>query len=133
MWSYKLFRIGALILALNGIAHYLDRSANIAAKPVNGTEYQLRDLLYGFKFNAMGSMRTHGDIYDGLSLSFTIFMLTLAAIGFLTPVNRKTAYVICGSLVAMIAVSLTYWFIMPTAFMSVALLCYAGCAYLERK
>ena len=32
-------------------------------------------------------------------------LLALAAIGLLTPVNRKTAYVICGSLAAMIAVS----------------------------
>jgi hypothetical protein len=132
MWSYKLFRIGALVLALNGVAHLFGHFANVSAKPVNGTEYQLHELLYGFKFNAMGTMRSHGEIYDGMSLGFSVFMLTLAAIGFATPVNRKTAIVIAASLVVMLGISLTYWFIMPTGFLAVALLCYAGSAYLEK-
>ena len=133
MWSYKLFRIGALILALCGSAHLLGFLASKSAKAVNNPiEFQLRELMYGYKANIMGTMRTQGEIFDGLNLSFGILLLTLAALGFTMPVQRKTGIVIAVSMAAMLGVSLTYWFIMPTSFIAAALLCYAGSAYLEK-
>jgi hypothetical protein len=131
MWSYKLFRIGALVLALHGILHLFGHFAGKGAKPVNGTEFQLNELMYGFKTNMMGNMRSHGDIYDGLSIGFTVFMLTLAALGFTLPVQKKTAIVIATSLAVMLGLSLTYWFIVPTSFLAAGLLCFAGSAYVD--
>ena len=133
MWSYKLFRIGALVLALNGIAHLLGFLGSRGVKPVNGTEFQMNELLYGFKINMMGTMRTQGEVFDGLNLAFTVFMLTLAALGFTVRVERKTGIVIAASLAVMLGISLTYWFIMPTMFLAAGLACFAGSAYIEKK
>ena len=66
------------------------------------------------------------------SVGFAEFMLTLAALGFTLPVQKKPAIVIAASLAVMLGLSLTYWFIMPTAFLAVTLLCFAGSAYLEK-
>jgi hypothetical protein len=133
MRSYQLFRIGALVLALAGVAHLFGFLGSRGAKPVNGTEFQLNELLYGFKINMMGTMRTQGDIFDGMSLAFTVFMLTLAALGFTVRVERKTAIVIAASLAVMLGISLTYWFIMPTMFLGTALVCFGASAYLDKK
>ena len=133
MWSYKLFRIGALVLAVTGVAHLLGWLGSRGVKPVNSTEFQLNELLYGFKTNMMGTMRTQGDIFDGMSLAFTVFMLTLAALGFTVRVERKTGIVIAASLAVMLGISVTYWFIMPTMFLAAALASFAGSAYLDKK
>lgn len=133
MWSYKLFRIGALVLTLTGIAHLLGFLAGKNAAPANGIEFQLRELLMTYKTNMAGTMRTTGDILDGLHLSYTVFMLTLAALGFVLPVQRKSALVIAGSLAVMVGISLTYWFVIPTAMMTAACAFFAGSAYLNDK
>ena len=133
MWGYKLFRIGALVLAVTGVAHLLGWLGSRGVKPVNSTEFQLNELLYGFKTNMMGTMRTQGDVLDGLNLAFTVFMLTLAALGFTVRVERKTGIVIAASLAVMLGISVTYWFTMPTMFLTAALACFAGSAYLDKK
>ncbi|MFN0104536.1 MAG: LIC_13387 family protein [Bryobacteraceae bacterium] len=132
MWSYQLFRIGAFILALNGMFHLFVHFGNKGVKPVNGTEFQLQELMYGYKSPVMGTMRSQGDIYDGHSLGYSVFLFTLAALGFTLPVRRKASIVITASLAVMLGISLTYWFIMPTAFLVAALLCFAGSAYLDK-
>src|SRR5262245_14601671 len=121
MWGYKLFRIGALILALNGTANLLAFLGGKGAKPVNSTEYQLHEVMYGYKFNMMGTMLSQGDIFDGLSICFSIFMFTLAALGFTLPVERKSAIVIAASLAVTLGLSLTYWFFMPSMFLAAGL------------
>lgn len=133
MWSYNLFRIGALILTLTGVAHLFGHFASKGQKPVNGTEFQLEELMYGYKTNIMGSMRSQGDFYDGMSLSFSVFMFTLAALGFLLPPSKRAAIVFTVSLAGMLAISLTYWFAVPSACLAAALLCYAGVARIEKK
>lgn len=133
MWSYKLFRIGALVLTLHGVANLLQYFGSKGAKPVNGTEFQLNEMMYGMKINMMGTMRTQGDVFDGLSIAFTVFLLTLAALGFTLPVQKKPAIVIAASLAVMLGVSLTYWFIMPTMFLAAGLACFAGSAYIDKK
>ncbi len=132
MWSYKLFRIGALFAALNGVMHLFGHFGGKGVKPVNGTAFQLEELMYGYKFSVMGVMRSQGDFFDGLSLSFTVFMLTLAALGFTIPVQKKPAIIMAVSLAVMLGLSLTYWFIIPTSLLAAAMVCYAGSAYLEK-
>ncbi|HEU0118946.1 MAG TPA: hypothetical protein VFQ91_00350 [Bryobacteraceae bacterium] len=133
MWSYKLFRIGALISTLTGIAHLLGFLAGKNAEPVNGIEIQLRELLTSYKTNMAGTMRTTGDILDGLHLTYAVFMLTLAALGFVLPVQRKAAIVFAASFAVMVGISLCYWFAIPTVLLSAACACYAGSAYLNVK
>lgn len=133
MWSYKLFRIGALVCALNGIMHLFVHFGNKGMKPVNSTAFQLEELMYGFKSNVMGTMRSQGEIFDGMSLSYSVFLLSLAALGFTVRVEKKTAIVFAASLAVMLGISLTYWFIMPTVLLGAGLICYAGSAYLDKK
>jgi hypothetical protein len=133
MWSYKLFRIGALILAGSGVLHLL---GFIGAKSTDiplGLESQLHELMYNYKSNVMGTMRSKGDLHDGLSLAFMVFLLTLAAFGFTLPVNRKNAMVIAGSLAATLVISLVYWYSLPSASLAMGLAFYAGAAYLEKQ
>lgn len=132
MWDYTLFRIGALILALNGVLQLFGHFANKGAKPINGVEFQLEEMLYGYRTNVMGVMRSQGEIADGMSLSFAVFMLTLAALGFTLPVERKPAIVIAASLAILLGISVTHWFILPTTFLAAGLLCFAGSAYLKK-
>ena len=132
MWNYALFRIGALILAIEGVLHLFGHFGNKGVKPVNGTEFQLAELMYGYKSNMMGVMRSQGDIYDGLSLGFSVFLFTLSALGFMLPVERKTAVVIGISLAVMTVLSLNFWFVLPTALLGGALICFAGSAYLTK-
>lgn len=132
MGKYALFRIGALVLALTGLMHLFGYFGSKATKPVNGTEFQLQELLYGHKTNMMGAMRSQGDIFDGLNLTFAVFMFTLAALGFTIPVDRKAALVFGVSLAVMLAISLTYWFTVPTSFLAAGLLCFAGSALLKK-
>lgn len=133
MWSYKLFRIGALVLTVGAAAQFFDYLGNRGAKPVNGTESHLQQLMYGFQINMMGTMRTRGDIYDGLTLAYVVFLLTLAAIGFTAPVQKKLAIVIAASMLVMLGISVTYWFSVPTTFLAAGLLCFSGSAYLDKK
>ena len=133
MWSYKLFRIGALILAGSGLLHLLGFFGSKGAKPLNSIEHQLQELMYGYKSNIMGSMRSQGDLYDGLSLSFTVFLLTLAAFGFTLPVTRRNATVMAASLAVTLGISLTHWYSLPSASLAAGLAFYAGAAYLEKK
>lgn len=132
MGKYALFRIGAFVLTLAGLTHLIGHLGGKAAKPVNGTEFQLQELLYGHKTNMMGSMRSQGDLYDGYSLAFAVFLLTLAALGFTVPVDRKPAIVIATALAVMLAISLTHWFTVPTVFLAAGLLCFAGSAALKK-
>lgn len=132
MWSYKLFRIGALILILCGAMHLFGHLGSKGAKPLNSYEFQLEEVMYGYKANVMGTMRSKGDIFDGMSLGFSVFMATLAALGFTVRVERKTAIIFAASLAVMLGISITYWFILPTTFLAAALLCYAGSAYLQK-
>ena len=133
MWAYKLFRIGAAVLAVGGGVHLAGFLGSRRMPPVTSEEFRLYDLLYGYKMNFMGTMRSQGEIFDGLSLAAAIFFLTLAALGFTVPVQRKTAIVIAAALAVMTGVSLQYWFLAPTAFIAAGLPFFAGSAYLDKK
>jgi len=132
MWSYKLFRIGALFLALNGAAHLLGHLSNKGAVPLNTMESYRNEVMYGYKFNLMGNMRSQGDLFDGLSLAFTVSMLTAAALGFTLRVEKKPAIILAVSATAMLAISVVYWFAIPTVLLAGAAACYVGSAYLEK-
>jgi len=127
-WGRRLFLAGAIWLLLMGAVHSL--SFIQKQTPANETERQLLDLMSNYKFNALGSMRSMENFLTGFSISFM-----LAALGFgllnLSLVKERAALLKRISLVnilwlvVMVGVSLRYFFIIPIAFFSAALLIFA--------
>lgn len=133
MWSYNLFRIGAGILTTGGILYLFDVLAPRTADGVDSLGFQLEQLLYGHKTNVMGTMRSKGEIYDGLRMAFSVYLLSLGGLGFLSESRWKVAGGIALSLAVMLAISVTHWYALPSAFLGLGLLCFAGSAYLGRN
>lgn len=129
--TYQCFRIGAGVLVAMGAAHLAGHFAG-KGKPLNGMEDQMRMLMETYRFNVMGTMRNTQEIYDGLSLAFSVFSFGLGALAFTVPPQKKTAIVLAATLAVMTAVSLTYWFLAPTAFLAGATVLFAAAALLDR-
>src|SRR5258708_22093182 len=132
MWSYKLFRIGPGVLVLMAAFHLMGHLAGRAVVPSNGTEITLHDMMYNYKTDLAGTMRSAGDLYDGASLAVSVYAFTLGALGFVVPVQRKIATGFAFSLLVMLVISLVYWFAIPSFFLALATAMYGGSALLNR-
>jgi len=124
-WGRRLFTAGAVLLLLLGVVH----SLSLIGKPVpaNDTERQLLDLMSNYKFNVMGSTRTMDNFLRGFSISFLLGALSLGALDLAlcrerSGLLKRVPLVNVVWLAAMIAVSLCYFFILPTTFLVTALL-----------
>jgi len=123
-WGRRLFTAGAVFLLVLGCVHSLSLVHELV--PSNESEKQLLDLMSTYKFNLMGSMRSMDNLLRGFSISF---MLAAFVVGALTWVLRReragllkrVALVNVIWLAVMAAVSLRYFFVMPTSFLAVAL------------
>jgi hypothetical protein len=131
-WGRRLFKTGAGVLLLLGLAH----SLSLFEKPVpaNDTERQLLDLMANYKFNIMGSMRSANDFERGFSIAFIVGMLGLGVLDLALARERsgllkRVALINAIWLGAMTAVSLRYFFIVPTSFLGIAFLIF-GLAWL---
>jgi hypothetical protein len=98
--------------------------------PANDTEKQLMDLMVSYKFNVMGSLRSMDNFLRGLSISFMVGMFAMAGVDLGLSRERcgllkRVALVNTLWLAAMTAVSLRYFFVMPTSFLAAALLLFA--------
>jgi hypothetical protein len=132
MRGEQFFRIGAIVLVVMGIAHLFGHFGGKAVPPANSTEIALHDMMYGYKQNLSGSMRSAGDIYDGLSLAFSVFSFALGMLAWVTEPNRKAAWILAVWLVVATGISFAYWFAIPTFFLAVAAACFLGYALLNR-
>ena len=128
-WGRRLFKTGAVVLVLVGLVHAL----SLFEKPVpaNDTERQLLDLMANYKFNLMGSARSMADLMRGFSVSFMVAALGLGVLDLLLSRERpgllkRVALINTIWLAAMTAVSLHYFFVLPTSFLAVALLIFAA-------
>ena len=127
-WGRRLFKTGAVVLVLVGLVH----SLSLFEKPVpaNDTERQLLDLMANYKFNLMGSARSMADLMRGFSVSFMVAALGLGVLDLLLSRERpgllkRVALINAIWLAAMTAVSLHYFFVVPTSFLAAALLIFA--------
>lgn len=132
MRGERFFHIGAIVLIVIGVAHLFGHFGGKATPPVNGSEIALQEMMYGYKRNLSGSMRSMGDIYDGLSLSFSVLTFALGMLAWVTEPNRKSAWILAGWLAVATGLSLVYWFIVPTFLLALAAACFLGCALLNR-
>jgi hypothetical protein len=128
-WGRRLFKAGAVVLLLLGLAH----SLSLFEKPVpaNDTERQLLDLMADYRFNLMGSSRSMADLMRGFSISFMVAAFGLGALDLLLSRERagllkRLALIHAIWLGAMTAVSLYYFFAAPTSFLLLAFLIFAA-------
>ena len=127
-WGRRLFTAGAVWLLLLGLVHSLSLFGKPA--PANDTERQLLDLMSNYKFNVMGSMRSMDNFLRGFSISFMLAALVMGVLGLAlcrerASLLKRVALINALWLAAMIAVSLHYFFVVPTAFLASALLIFA--------
>lgn len=121
----RLFIVGASLLIVMGLVHSL--SLIKAPVPSNDTERQLLGLMSSYKFDLLGSMRSMQNLMTGFSISFMFAALGLGAFDFALRRERaellkRVALLNTLWLTAMTAVSLRYFFAVPTSFLSAALL-----------
>lgn len=132
-WGRRLFTAGAIFLLVLGLVHSL--SLFQKQVPANNTERQLLDLMSNYKFNVMGSMRSMDDFLRGFSISFMLACFGLGALDLVliherSSLLKRVALVNIAWLAVMIVVSLNYFFIAPTSFLTLALLIF-GAAWLK--
>jgi hypothetical protein len=127
-WGRRLFKTGAVLLVLLGLAH----SFSLFEKPAaaNDTERQLLDLMTNYKFNLMGSLRSTADLMRGFSVLFMVASLGLGVLDLLLSRERagmlkRVALINAIWLAAMTGVSLRYFFVAPTSFLAAAMLIFA--------
>ena len=127
-WGRRLFKTGAMWLVLLGLVHGISLLQKPA--PVNDTERQLLDLMTGYKFYLLGSFRSMDNLLRGFSITFMLGALVTGALALLLSGERaallkRVALVNTIWLILVLAVSLHYFFIIPTSFLAVALLLFA--------
>ena len=124
-WGRRLFKAGTVALLILGLVHSL--SLIRERVPANDTERQLFSLMSSYKFNLLGSMRSMDDLLRGFSVSFMLGALGFALFDLLLWGERpgllkRAALANTIWLAAMTAVSLRYFFVIPTSFLAVSLL-----------
>jgi hypothetical protein len=127
-WGRRFFISGAVTLLIVGLVHSLSFFAKQV--PANDTERQLLDLMANYRFNLMGSMRSMNNLLRGFSLSFMLAAFVMGAVDLVVCRERasllkRVALVNTIWLATMTAVSLRYFFLMPTSFLVVTLLFFA--------
>jgi hypothetical protein len=127
-WGRRLFTAGAVWLLLLGGVH----SLSLIGKPVpaNDTERQLLDLMSHYQFNVMGSMRSMDNFLRGFSISFMLATLAMGSVDLVLCRERagllkRVALVNVVWLAVQTAVSVRYFFVAPTSFLTAALLIFA--------
>ena len=128
-WGRRLFTAGGVWLLVLGAVHALSLVKPLA--PQNDTERQLIALMTGYKFNLLGSMRSMDNLLTGFSVSFMLAALILGALALMlrrqaAPLLKRVAFLYSIWLVAMVGVSLHYFFLIPLAFLIVGLLLFVG-------
>jgi hypothetical protein len=83
-----------------------------------------------YQFSVMGTMRSMGNFLRGFSISFMLAAFAMAAVDLVvcrerTSLLKRVALVNTIWLAAMTAVSLRYFFVVPTSFLAVTLILFA--------
>jgi hypothetical protein len=124
-WGRRLFKAGAVALLVLGLVHSLSLLRDPV--PANDTEKQLLGLMSSYKFNLLGSFRTMAGMLRGFSVSFMLAPLGFGLFDLVLSRERagllkRAALINILWLASMTAISLHYFFILPTSFLAAALL-----------
>lgn len=125
-----LFKIGCWALFLTAVVHLV---AHIAGPLTAANEVEEEILQkagnYQFEFPG-GGRRALTEIMNGLSLAYSMFLATLGGVGLMIGrrgdllLVRAAARVFAAGSVALLVISVTHWFIIPTIFTTFFTLCF---------
>ena len=124
-WGRRIFKSGGAFLILLGLVHSISLFKKLV--PANDTERLVLNLMAGYKFNLMGSLRSMDNLFQGFSVAFMLAALGMGALALAvsnerTGLLKRVALLIVIWLAVMTGVSLHYFFPAPTSFLAVALL-----------
>jgi hypothetical protein len=124
-WGRRLFKVGGIALLIIGAVHSISFFQKLL--PANDTEKQLLDLMSNYKFDLAGSLRSMDNLLTGFSMSFMLAALAFGTFDLLLSRERagllkRVALMNILWLAAMTAVSLRFFFIVPTSFLVATLL-----------
>jgi len=124
-WGRRIFKSGGAFLILLGLVHAISLFRKLV--PANDTERLVLNLMASHKFNLMGSLRSMDNLFQGFSVAFMLAALGMGALTLVvsnerTSLLKHVALVTAIWLAVMTGVSLHYFFLAPTSFLSVALL-----------
>jgi hypothetical protein len=127
-WGRRLFKAGAVWLVILGLVHSLSLFRPLV--PANDSERLLLGLTSSYKFNLMGSARSMADLMRGFSIAFMLAALGFGALDLLlsrerTELLKRVALINTIWLTGMVLISFRYFFVVPTFFLTVALLLFA--------
>lgn len=135
----RLFIAGCVVLALMGIAHFAGSLQQPPAR--DETERQLLDLMTSYRMDLVGTQRSMMEIFKGFSHFFEVAALGMALTGLILVIGSvrdarvmrrvSIAYVITLGLG--LVISLMHWFIIPTAFIGGAMVCFGLSAVVEGR
>ena len=128
-WGRRWFTVGGVFLLVLGGVHALSLIGK--QSPANETERQLIGLMANYRFNVMGTLRSMDEFLRGFSISFMLAALVVGALDLVLRRERaallkQVALVNAIWLAVMTAVSLRYFFVIPTSFLVVALLIFTA-------
>lgn len=129
------FRIGCIALLITACLHLVGHF--IGPIPENDTEKQMLDLMINYNMNIGSETVTMMGLYKGFSLCFSLLFLWTGFMGLFLSKNlaenstalRKAAYTYTIALGIMLAISLVYFFMIPTTCISVAFVFFAIAAF----
>ena len=126
MRQLRFFKFGCWAAAITAAVHLVGFVSG-GLQPANEVEQALLDTARNYQFPLPGgTRRSLMDITDGFSLSFALFLATIAGLGFLIarrgvgdPVLMTSATrTLAAFSLVLFVISLWYWFLIPTLFIA---------------
>ena len=128
-----IFKIGCLAALFTAAVHLVGHIAGMPP-PANETEARLLDLATSYKTTLPGgAQRSFMDLQTGFSLSYSLFLAMIGGAGLVVRrrasgdplLMRAVARVFAGGGAVLMAISLAYFFIIPTMFAAFVTVCFA--------
>lgn len=129
LWLFKFGCWAALVsAAMHLVGHVLGPQA-----PINDIERQLAQLATEYRtVMPGGSHRSMMDLLNGLSLMFSLMLATIGSVGLIVEKRGRTdptlmlavARAFTVATTAVLIISLTHFFIVPTLFIAVLVVCF---------
>lgn len=135
----RLFIAGCVVLALMAVAHFAGSLQQ--PPPRDETERQLLDLMENYRMDLAGTPRSMMEIFKGFSHYFEVAALGMALTGLMVVIGsvrdarvmRRVSIAYVVTLALGLAISVTHWFIVPTAFIGAAMVLFAVSAVVEGR
>lgn len=135
----RFFIGGCAILILMAAAHFA--ASFQQPPPRDETEAQLLDLMTTYRMDLAGTPRSLMEVFREFSHYFEVASIGMALTGLMLAIGsvrdarvlRRVSIAYVVTLGLGLVVSLTHWFIVPTAFLGAALVCFGLSAVIEGR